>query len=53
MTAVPLRTLELLIRPSGWTPTVPQVHWTVTLKAGTYRVFSDAHRTLARKISVS
>jgi len=30
-----------------------KAHWTVTLKAGTYRVFSDAHRSLARKISVS
>jgi hypothetical protein len=26
--------------------------WTVTLKSGTYRVFSDAHRLLARKIIV-
>jgi plastocyanin len=30
-----------------------QVHWTVTLKSGTYRVFSDAHRTLTRTIRVS
>jgi hypothetical protein len=30
-----------------------QAHWTVTLKAGSYRVFSDAHRTLARTIRVS
>ena len=30
-----------------------QVHWTVTLKAGSYRVSSDAHRTLARTIRVS
>jgi hypothetical protein len=30
-----------------------QVHWTVTLKAGSYRVFSDAHRTLTRTIRVS
>ncbi len=29
------------------------VHWTVTLKAGSYRVFSDAHRTLTRTIRVS
>ena len=29
-----------------------KVRWTVTLQAGTYRVFSDAHRTLTRKISV-
>jgi plastocyanin len=29
-----------------------QAHWTVTLKAGTYRVSSDAHRTLARTIRV-
>jgi hypothetical protein len=28
-------------------------HWTVTLKAGSYRVFSDAHRTLTRTIRVS
>jgi hypothetical protein len=27
--------------------------WTVTLKAGTYRVSSDAHRTLARTIAVA
>jgi len=27
--------------------------WTVTLKAGSYRVFSDAHRSLARTIRVS
>jgi hypothetical protein len=26
--------------------------WTVTLKTGTYRVFSDAHKTLTRKITV-
>jgi hypothetical protein len=30
-----------------------QEHWAVTLKAGTYRVFSDAHRMLARTISVT
>jgi hypothetical protein len=30
-----------------------QAHWTVTLKAGSYRVFSDAHRTLTRAIRVS
>jgi plastocyanin len=30
-----------------------QAHWTVTLKAGSYRVFSDAHRTLTRTIRVS
>jgi len=30
-----------------------QAHWTVMLKAGSYRVFSDAHRTLARTISVA
>jgi plastocyanin len=29
-----------------------QAHWTVTLKAGSYRVFSDAHRTLTRTIRV-
>lgn len=29
------------------------VHWTVTLKSGTYRVSSDAHRLLARTIHVS
>jgi hypothetical protein len=29
-----------------------QAHWTVALKTGTYRVFSDAHRMLARTISV-
>jgi hypothetical protein len=29
-----------------------KLRWTVTLKSGTYRVFSDAHRTLARKITV-
>ena len=27
-------------------------HWTVTLKRGTYRAFSDAHRLLARSITV-
>ena len=26
--------------------------WTVTLKAGTYKVFSDAHKTLTRTITV-
>lgn len=26
--------------------------WTVTLKTGTYKVFSDAHKTLTRKITV-
>ena len=30
-----------------------QTSWTVTLKAGSYRAFSDAHRTLARTIRVS
>lgn len=30
-----------------------QARWAVTLKAGTYRVFSDAHRTLTRTIRVS
>jgi hypothetical protein len=30
-----------------------QAHWTVTLKAGSYRVFSDAHHTLTRTIRVS
>lgn len=30
-----------------------QARWTVTLKSGSYRVFSDAHRTLARTIRVS
>ena len=30
-----------------------QTHWTVTLKAGSYRVFSDAHHTLTRTIRVS
>jgi hypothetical protein len=30
-----------------------QAHWTVTLKAGSYRVFSDAHRLLTRTIRVS
>jgi hypothetical protein len=30
-----------------------QSRWTVTLKAGSYRVFSDAHRTLARTIRVA
>jgi hypothetical protein len=30
-----------------------QAHWTVTLKAGSYRVFSDAHRTPTRTIHVS
>jgi hypothetical protein len=30
-----------------------QARWTVTLKAGTYRVSSDAHRTLTRTIRVS
>ncbi|MDX6451258.1 MAG: hypothetical protein QOH16_1307 [Gaiellaceae bacterium] len=30
-----------------------QAHWTVTLKAGSYRVFSDAHHTLTRAIRVS
>lgn len=29
------------------------VHWTVTLKAGTYRASSDAHRTLGRTIRVA
>jgi hypothetical protein len=29
------------------------VKWTVTLKAGTYRVGSDAHRLLARTVKVS
>jgi len=29
-----------------------KVRWTVTLKAGAYRVFSDAHRTLTRTITV-
>jgi hypothetical protein len=29
-----------------------KVRWAVTLKPGTYRVFSDAHRALTRKISV-
>ena len=28
-------------------------HWTVTLKVGSYRVSSDAHRTLARTIRVT
>jgi hypothetical protein len=28
-------------------------HWTVTLKAGSYRVFSDAHGTLTRTIRVT
>jgi plastocyanin len=28
------------------------VHWTVTMKAGSYRLSSDAHRTLARTIAV-
>ena len=30
-----------------------QARWTVTLKAGSYRVFSDAHRTLTRTIRVA
>jgi plastocyanin len=30
-----------------------QAHWTVTLKSGSYRVFSDAHRTVARTIRVA
>jgi hypothetical protein len=30
-----------------------QARWTVTLKAGSYRVFSDAHPTLKRTIRVS
>jgi len=30
-----------------------QAHWAVTLKAGSYRVFSDAHRLLTRTIRVS
>jgi plastocyanin len=30
-----------------------QAHWAVTLTAGSYRVFSDAHPTLARTIRVS
>jgi hypothetical protein len=30
-----------------------QARWTVTLKAGSYRVFSDAHRTLARTVRVA
>jgi hypothetical protein len=30
-----------------------QAHWAVTLKAGSYRVFSDAHPTLARTIRVA
>jgi plastocyanin len=30
-----------------------QARWTVTLKAGTYRVFSDSHATLKRTIRVS
>jgi hypothetical protein len=30
-----------------------QTRWTVTLKTGSYRVFSDAHRTLARTIRVA
>ncbi len=29
-----------------------QAHWPVTLKPGSYRVFSDAHRTLTRTIRV-
>ena len=29
-----------------------KVRWTVTLKAGVYKVFSDAHRTLTRTITV-
>jgi hypothetical protein len=29
------------------------VKWTVALKAGTYRVWSDAHRTLAHTVKVS
>jgi plastocyanin len=29
-----------------------KARWAVTLKPGTYRVFSDAHRALTRKISV-
>ena len=30
-----------------------QARWTVTLKPGSYRVFSDAHHTLARTIRVT
>jgi hypothetical protein len=30
-----------------------EAHWAVTLKAGSYRVFSDAHPTLARTIRVA
>jgi hypothetical protein len=30
-----------------------QLRWTVTLKTGTYRLFSDAHRTLTRTIRVT
>jgi spore coat protein U-like protein len=30
-----------------------QARWAVTLKAGTYRVFSDAHRMLTRTIRIS
>jgi plastocyanin len=30
-----------------------QAHWTVTLKGGSYRVFSDAHPTLTRTIRVA
>jgi plastocyanin len=30
-----------------------QAHWTVALKPGAYRVFSDAHTTLARTIRIS
>jgi plastocyanin len=30
-----------------------QVRWTVTLRPGNYRVYSDAHRTLARTIRVA
>lgn len=30
-----------------------QAHWTVALKPGAYRVFSDAHKTLARTIRVA
>jgi plastocyanin len=29
-----------------------EARWTVTLKAGTYRAFSDAHRTLTRTITI-
>ena len=30
-----------------------KVKWNVTLRRGTYRAFSDAHKTLAKKITVS